>query len=137
VPEPRDDAAADAVRAAIEMREALLALNLRVGALGGPPINVGIGIDTGNVVVGFIGSHLRRSYTAIGDTVNTSSRLESATKNYAGCDILISERTEQGQSRYGVAETSFLGHAALKGKGEKVAVYQVHGPRSPRSETPA
>ena len=131
VPEPRADAAADAVRGALDMRDALSALNLRQRALGGQEFRIGIGIDTGEVVVGLIGSHLRQSYTAIGDTVNTASRLESATKNYPGCDILISERTQEGQQRLGVAETAFLGYESLKGKEQKVAVYQVRGSRNP------
>ncbi len=132
VPEPRDDASADAVRAAIEMLEALVAMNLRQKALGGPELRVGVGIDTGVAVVGYIGSHLRRSYTAIGDVVNTASRLESATKNYPGCDILISDRAERGQRLYNVAETAFLGNAALKGKEQKVGLYQVLGLREPK-----
>ncbi|HLJ94298.1 MAG TPA: adenylate/guanylate cyclase domain-containing protein [Gemmataceae bacterium] len=129
VPQPRDDAAADAVRAALEMRDALSALNLRQRVLGGKEFEIGIGIDTGEVVVGFIGSHMRQSYTAIGDTVNTASRLESATKDYPGSDILISEKTQEGQQRLGVAETAFLGYESLKGKKQKVAVYQVQGLR--------
>jgi class 3 adenylate cyclase len=129
VPQPREDAAAAAVRAALEMRDALSALNLRQRVLGGKEFRVGIGIDTGEVVVGFIGSHLRQSYTAIGDAVNTASRLESATKNYPGCDILISAQTHEGQERLGVAETTFLGYESLKGKAQEVAVYQVRGLR--------
>ena len=126
-PQPREDAAADAVRAALEMREALSAMNLRQEALGGKQLKVGIGIDTGDVVVGFIGSHLRQSYTVLGDPVNTASRLEGATKNYPGCDILISQATEDVQQRYNVAETKFLGNAELKGKHHRVPVYQVRG----------
>jgi class 3 adenylate cyclase len=130
VPQPREDAAANAVRAAVEMRDALSAMNLRQRFLGGKEFRIGIGIATGEVVVGFIGSHLRQSYTAIGDAVNTASRLESATKNYPGCDILICARTQEGQQNRGVAETTFLGCETLKGKEQKVAVYQVHGLRN-------
>jgi class 3 adenylate cyclase len=129
VPESRPDSAADAVRAALEMRDALAALNLRQEALGGRRIQIGIGIDTGEVVAGFIGSHLRWSYTVIGDAVNTASRLESATKDFAGCDILLSERTHEEQQRYRVAETVPLGSKGLKGKSKPVAVYQVKGLR--------
>jgi class 3 adenylate cyclase len=124
VPQPRDDAAADAVRAALAMRDALSARNLRHKALGGREIQIGIGVHTGRAVVGFIGSHLRLSYTAIGDTVNTASRLESVTKAYPGCDILISQATEDGQQRCRVAETEYKGFAELKGH-TPLAVYQV------------
>jgi adenylate cyclase len=137
VPGSRDDATADAVRAAIEMRDALASLNLRRRALAQREFQVGIGINTGEAVVGFIGSHLQQSFAAIGDVTNTASRLETATKDYPGCDILISQATEDVQRRLGVAETTFLGLAALKGKEQKVPVYQVIGPREPRAATNA
>jgi class 3 adenylate cyclase len=130
VPTPRDDAAADAVRAALELRDALAAMNLRQQALGGREIRVGIGIDHGEAVVGFIGSHLRQSYTAIGDVVNTAARLEAATKDHPGCDILISGAVEAVQQRLEVAETQFVGHLSLKGKGRRVAAYHVLGPQA-------
>jgi class 3 adenylate cyclase len=128
VPDEREDAAADAVRAALEMCDALTSLNLRQQALGGPTLRIGIGIDTGEAVVGFIGSHLRQSYTAIGDLINTASRLEGATKDY-GCDILISQSTWDGQEHYAVAETSFLGKVKVKGRQREVTVYLVRGLR--------
>jgi class 3 adenylate cyclase len=125
VPQPRDDAAADGVRAALGLRDALSALNLRSQALGGRVIQVGVGVHTGAAVVGFIGSHLRLSYTAIGDAVNVASRLESKTKEL-GCDILISQETEDGQRRYRVAETQPRGLAELKGH-TALPVYSVDG----------
>ena len=129
VPEPGDDDAANAVRAALEMRDALASLNLRRQALGMKQIEVGIGINTGEAVVGFIGSHSQQSFAAIGDVTNTASRLESKTRDFPGCDILISRSTEEIQQRLGVAETTYLGLTELKGKAEKVPVYQVLGPR--------
>ena len=129
VPEPRDDDAANAVRAALEMRDALASLNLRRQALGMKQIEVGIGINTGEAVVGFIGSHSQQSFAAIGDVTNTASRLESKTRDFPGCDILISRSTEEIQERHGVAETTYRGLTELKGKEEKVPVYQVLGPR--------
>jgi adenylate cyclase len=129
VPEARDDAPADAVRAALELRDALASLNLRRKALGMKEIQVGVGINTGEAVVGFIGSHLQQSYAAIGDVTNTASRLESATRLYPGCDILISQATEDAQQRLRVAESTYLGRAKLRGREQSVPVYQVLGPR--------
>lgn len=129
VPDERDDAAADAVRAALEMRDALAALNLRQQTLGGPTLRIGIGIDTGDAVVGFIGSHFRQSFTAIGDLVNTASRLEGVTKLYH-CDILISQSAQDGQAKYDVAETEFLGKVTVKGKQQEVPIYKVLGART-------
>ncbi len=126
VPEPHGDAASQAVRAALAMRDALATMNMRQTVLGGREIQVGIGIDCGEAVVGFIGSHLRQSYTAIGDAVNTASRLESATKEH-GCDILISGSVEEVQRAQRVAETRFVGRLKLKGKGQEVAAYAVLG----------
>jgi class 3 adenylate cyclase/tetratricopeptide (TPR) repeat protein len=126
VPEPRVDAAADAVRAALVMRDTLAAMNLRQQALGGKELRVGIGIDCGEAVVGFIGSHLRQSYTAIGDVVNTAARLESATKEHQ-CDILISGSVEKVQRSLGVADSRSVGELRLKGKRLSVPAYQVLG----------
>jgi class 3 adenylate cyclase len=127
VPEKRA-AGADAVRAALAMRDALSALNLYQKALGEPQLRIGIGIASGPAVVGFIGSHLRQSYTAIGDVVNVASRLESATKDYQ-CDILICPHTEAEQAQLGVAETAFLGQLQVKGRKQEVAIYKVLGLR--------
>jgi class 3 adenylate cyclase len=131
VPDPRESMTADAVCTALEMRDALDAINMRHRFLGGREIRVGIGIDQGEAVVGFIGSHLRQSYTAIGDVVNTAARLESATKD-VGSDILISDRVDAAQRREGVAETQFVGRIPLKGREQAVPAFQVVGPLAPR-----
>src|SRR5262249_18299549 len=102
IPDQRESMAADAVRAPLEKRDARDTINMRQRFLGVREVHVGMGIDQGEAVVGFIGSHLRQAYTAIGDVVNTAARLESATKEI-GCDILISERVEEEQRRSGVA----------------------------------
>jgi class 3 adenylate cyclase len=128
VPEPRDDDAARAVKAALEMRDTLFSLNLRREALGMKQFDVGIGINTGSAVVGFIGSHSQQSFAAIGDVTNTASRIESKTRDIPGCDILIGEPTETIQQQFAVAETTYLGRVPLKGKGQEVPVYQVLGP---------
>jgi class 3 adenylate cyclase/tetratricopeptide (TPR) repeat protein len=120
-------AAAGAVRAALEIRDELSAMNLRQQVLGRPELHVGIGIATGTCVVGCIGSHFRQSYTAIGNTVNTASRLESVTRDFPGCDILIDQQTENAQQSHHIAESTFQGEVQLKGKQNAVPVFQVRG----------
>jgi adenylate cyclase len=89
---PHDDTqhAQHAVAAALEMEQALLRFKVELGK-DGKDFDVGIGIHTGKAVVGFIGSDARMDYTAIGDTVNLSSRIEGLTKGVAR--ILVSSDT--------------------------------------------
>ena len=91
-PVPSANHAEDAFRAAVEMRSALAQLNRQYEAEGRPPVRFGIGLHTGMVFAGTIGSRERMEYTIIGDTVNTASRIESLCKDY-GTDILVSEST--------------------------------------------
>jgi adenylate cyclase len=90
--------ASNALNAAVAMQRRVLGINLELQAEGFPELNIGIGLHTGEVTVGYIGSERRSEYTAIGDTVNTASRLESNSK--AG-EILISDATSKAaHSRY-------------------------------------
>jgi adenylate cyclase len=82
--------AKNALEAAVAMQKRLVSLNVELEAEGFAPIHVGIGLHTGEATVGYIGSDQRSEYTAIGDTVNIASRLES---NALGGQILISEAT--------------------------------------------
>ncbi len=86
------DHALHAVQAALEMREFLAHLNERFKATGKPELVTRIGINSGKVVVGNIGSRQRFDYTVIGDEVNLASRLEGANKAY-GTHLMIGERT--------------------------------------------
>jgi adenylate cyclase len=97
-PTATPDDASNALNAAVAMQRRLLGINRELRDEGFPEIGVGMGLHTGEVVVGYIGSERRSEYTAIGDTVNTSSRLES---NARGGEILISDATAKAaHSRY-------------------------------------
>jgi adenylate cyclase len=123
-----------AVRAAVGMRKALATLNERLVARGAKPIKTGIGIHTGEVVAGNIGSEKRMEYTVIGDTVNLASRLESATKEL-GVAVLISDDTYQFVKDH--IEARAVKEITVKGREKPVMTYEVLGirgePLAPRS----
>ncbi len=85
---PKD--AENAVRTAVTMQKRLISLNQELTTEGFVPVNIGIGLHTGEAIIGYIGSDQRSEYTAIGDTVNLAARLESNTR---GGQILVSEAT--------------------------------------------
>ncbi len=122
VPKPND--AINAVRAAVRMRHALAKLNVRLGARGVAPLRTGIGIHTGEVVAGNIGSEARMEYTVIGDAVNLASRLESSTKEL-GVSILISEDTYELVKDKVVAQK--VREITVKGRAQPVMTYEVTG----------
>ncbi|MCC5602831.1 GAF domain-containing protein [Nostoc favosum] len=116
-----------AVQSALDMRQRLEEFNRRRIIQAQPQIHVGIGISSGEVVSGNIGSRKRMDYTVIGDGVNLSSRLEAVTKDY-GCDILLSEFTYQLCSdRIWVRQ---LDKIRVKGKHQAVNIYELIGDRS-------
>jgi adenylate cyclase len=95
-------------------------LNTEFAAQGLPPIKIGIGINSGDAIIGNMGSEQRFDYTAIGDAVNIAARLESGTKA-AGVDILIGESTAQSAS----SKLHSLPPIAAKGKAKKLKVYTI------------
>ena len=112
--------AKNALKAAVTMQMQLLTLNKELEADGFQRIQIGIGLHTGEAVIGYIGSDRRSEYTAIGDTVNLASRLES---NAAGGQILVSEAT----ARAGGGIFSYLPQEPLivKNRLQAVSLFEV------------
>ena len=108
-----------AIRAALDMSQAIVTINEEHRARGIPEIGIGIGLNTGNMCVGDMGSNIRRSYTVIGDAVNLGSRLEGLSKSY-GIDIVVSESTRKLAPEYSWQE---LDKVRVKGKEQAVAIY--------------
>jgi adenylate cyclase len=112
----------ESVKAALEMLEDLKEFNNEITKEGIPAFGMGIGINTGVVVVGNMGSEHRFDYTCLGDAVNTASRLEGQSKNY-GVQIVIGPITaERLDSKYFTLELDCI---AVKGKKEGVHIYTV------------
>ncbi len=111
-----------ACRAAIAMQYAQIRINEALAGTATPPLKTGIGINSGPAIVGNLGSSIRFSYTAIGDTVNLASRLESATKKL-GVDIII------GESVYRQVQDTLpcraLGAIQIPGKERPQPVYEL------------
>jgi adenylate cyclase len=118
------DHAEHAVAAALDMVHELDQLNVHWREQGRPTLDIGVGINTGPMIAGNIGSEAIMSYTVIGDAVNLGSRLESLNKQY-GTRIIISESTRQQlKSQYTLRP---LGDVVVKGKTTAVAVFEVVG----------
>jgi adenylate cyclase len=118
------DHADHAVQTALAMVAALGVLNERWTAEGRPTLDLGIGINTGPMIAGNIGSEAIMSYTVIGDAVNLGARLESLNKEY-GTRIIISDATRQQlKGRYDLRS---LGEVIVKGKSQAVAIFEVVG----------
>lgn len=115
-----------AVLAALEMQQAVAALAVPFRARGWPELQIGIGINTGLMTVGDMGSPVRKAYTVMGDAVNLASRLEGITKEY-GVGIVIGERTRALLPEFACRE---LDRVKVKGKDEPVSIHEPWGPRS-------
>ena len=122
---PVDDLehASHAVAAAQEMRAELANLNARFQGQGLPAIDIGIGINTGPVRVGDMGSRLRRAYTVMGDAVNLASRLEGLTRRY-GVGVIVGDETRRVVPGIIFRE---IDRVRVKGKDEPVAIYEPIG----------
>jgi len=120
----------NACEAALDMLDRVERLNQQnedaVKANGGRfvPIHIGVGINTGNCVVGNMGSDLRFDYSVLGDSVNLASRLEGQCKSY-GLPIIIGSRTANAaKEKFAILELDFI---AVKGKTEPEVVYAIVG----------
>ncbi|MCX7628559.1 MAG: adenylate/guanylate cyclase domain-containing protein [Methylophilaceae bacterium] len=122
-PLPDPDHPRHALLAALGMIDELKKLQGVFKAKGWPPIDIGIGINTGIMTVGNMGSEFRMAYTVMGDAVNLGSRLEGLTKQY-GVHIIVSEFTRQKLPEFLFRE---LDRVRVKGKDAPVAIYEPIG----------
>jgi adenylate cyclase len=122
-PVAHDDDALRAVRAGLALQASLPAVNAEIAALGAAPLSIGIGIHTGNVVAGKMGSLSRLKYTVVGDGVNLASRLEGLTRRY-GVPIIVSAPTRERCPGLVFRE---LDRVRVKGRGAPVVVYEPLG----------
>ncbi len=118
--------ARDAVLAGLAMQEELTHLNLSFAARGWPQLHVGVGVNTGRVSVGNMGSKFRMAYTVMGDTVNLASRLEGITKQY-DVPMVVGEDTFAALPEMAFIE---LDSVRVKGKLKPVVIYQPLGLRA-------
>jgi adenylate cyclase len=118
--------AGNAVLAARDMIDCTARIRAEFAARGWPAVHIGVGVSTGPMNVGYMGSQFRKAYTVLGDTVNLGSRLEGLTKQY-GVDIIVSGATAKA-----VPDVLFreLDAVRVKGKHEPVSIYEPLGPRA-------
>jgi len=113
-----------AAQAALEMMDALKVLNGKWAAGGRPALDIGVGLNTGEVIFGNVGTGKKMDFTAIGDGVNLASRLESANKEYH-THIIVSAATLEALG--GKAQVRPLGSIVVKGKTVGVDIYELLG----------
>ena len=119
-PVPMKDHARQGVLAALEMQKATAILREQFRERGWPELKIGIGLNTGDVRVGDMGSKVRKAYTVMGDAVNLASRLEGRTKGY-GVGILVGQATAALIDDVVFKE---LDRVRVKGKNEPVTIYE-------------
>lgn len=118
------DHARNALYAARDMQQTMRELEPEFRRQGWPPLRIGIGLNTGVMNVGNMGSEFRMAYTALGDAVNLGSRLEGLTKTY-GVEVVVSETTKEAVPDYEYRELDVV---RVKGKDRPVAIYEPIGP---------
>jgi len=119
------DHASRAVQTALDMQAALPQLNQEFAVRGWPEVRIGIGVNSGRMSVGNMGSEFRMSYTVMGDAVNLGSRLEGITKQYA-VGILATQSTVDADPLHAFMKIDVV---RVKGKETPVAIYEPLGPK--------
>ena len=122
-PVPNENHASSAVRAGLGMLRALEELNIKLWKEGQPELAIGVGVNTGTMSVGNMGSRFRRAYTVLGDAVNLGSRLEGLTKAY-GVNFIVSSFTVDEAPDFAYRE---IDRVRVKGKLLPVIIYEVVG----------
>jgi adenylate cyclase len=120
----------ESVRAAISMLQRLQEYNLTRGRPGRPKIQIGIGINTGSLMLGTVGGSNRMDGTVIGDAVNLAARIESLTKDY-GVALLISNQTFVALDNPSEYHVRLIDRVRVKGKSQLVTVYEVFDADAP------
>jgi class 3 adenylate cyclase/CheY-like chemotaxis protein/HAMP domain-containing protein len=128
------ESAYQACLAAVAMLKRIDRLNDQRAINGLPPFVTGIGINTGPVTAGGLGTADRLNYTIIGDAVNTAQRLEGFTRDFGTSGIVLSENTAAAlEAHWAEFRLELLGTQSLKGKRDEVIVYRLHGLADPVS----
>ena len=132
LPEPRPPAqsAQDALSAALKIEDYLVDFNRRRREQGQEPIRVGIGVNTGLVVVGTLGSEEQFEYTIIGDTVNIAQRLSDLNKEFTDYDLFIGSEVYRLADEAVQARAVHLGRVHVKGRVTAVEVYALRKERT-------
>jgi len=118
------EGADDAVKAGITMLQTLAEYNRDRVSLGYVPVEIGVGINTGSLILGIVGGKSRMDGTVVSDAVNLASRIESLTKNY-GVSLLITQQTFDRLTNPGDYASRVIDKVQVKGKSEWVTVYEV------------
>ncbi|WP_332888753.1 CHASE2 domain-containing protein [Colwellia polaris] len=120
-PLPNNNHAEHGVSAALNMLEKVKQLQSSFSERGWPAVNIGIGLNTGEMSVGNMGSEYRMAYTVLGDAVNLAARVEGLTKQY-GVALIVTEFTKQAAPNFIYRK---LDQVKVKGKNEAVTIYEV------------
>ncbi len=127
-PKENPNHAVDAVLSAIEVQGGLAKLNEKWEKRGLQRIRMGVGIHTGEVVAGIVGSEGRRKFTFTGDAVNTASRVEGLNKDFSTSILMTRETLEEVNGRFQVRQ---CGEVKVKGRERLVEIFEVVGPGTP------